>query len=94
MNPSQAAQLAAEVLVHLSQRPDQLLAFLEATGLAPDDLRGLAQSPDLAAAILDHVLQSDATVLDCAEALGVPPARLMQARTALAGPGSYGWSVD
>lgn len=94
MNSSRAAQLAAEVLVHLSQRPDQLLAFLEATGLAPDDLRGLAQSPDLAAAILDHVLQSDATVLDCAEALGVPPARLMQARTALAGPGSYGWSVD
>ncbi|SCY60427.1 DUF3572 family protein [Paracoccus tibetensis] len=94
MNPSQAALLAAEVLVHLAQRPDQFLAFLEATGLAPDDLRGLAQSPDLAAAVLDHVLQSDETALDCAEAVGVPPARLMQARTALAGPGSYGWSVD
>lgn len=86
--------LAAEVLLHLSGQPDQLLAFLEATGLSPQDLRGLARSPELSAALLDHLVQSDEAVLDCASALGIRPADLMAARTALAGPGSYGWSID
>lgn len=94
MTPDRAMALAADVLVHLSQHPDRLIAFLEATGLSPQDLRRLAQSPELSAALLDHLVQSDDAVLDCAAALNIRPAELMAARTALAGPGSYGWSVD
>lgn len=94
MTPERAAQLAADALVHLSRHPDRLLAFLETTGLSPQELRGRALSPELLASLLDHLLQTDEAVLDCAAALGVRPQDLMAARTALSGPGSYGWSVD
>lgn len=94
MTPARARQVAADALLHLAERPDQLLAFLEASGLSPEDLRLRMRSPELCAAVLDHVVQTDATALDFARALGIAPRELMAAQTALAGPGSYGWSID
>ena len=89
-----ALRLSEDVLLHLSERPDQLLAFLRSSGLAPEDLRRQAGSAELAAALLDHLVADEAALLDCAAAIGRRPAELMAARTVLSGPGSYGWSVD
>lgn len=94
MTPDQALRLATDVLLHLADDPAELGAFLQASGLRPEDLRQIAQEPGLAAALLDHLVQSDELILACARALNIPPRDIMAARTALAGPGSYGWSVD
>ena len=88
-----AQDLAMTVLLHMAARPDLIAGFLEASGLQPQDLRQAAGNPDIALHILDYLLEDDRRVLDAAAELQVAPGELMQARTALAGPGSYGWEI-
>lgn len=89
-----ALDLALSGLIYMTERPDLIAGFLDATGLRPDDLRGMARDPDLGLHVLDYLSQEDARLLDLAESLGLRPEDLMAARTALAGPGSHGWDVD
>ena len=89
-----AQELALSGLIYMTERPELIAGFMGATGLRPDDLRGMARDPDLALHVLDYLAQDDARVLDAAEALGVRPEDLMAARMMLAGPGSHGWDVD
>ena len=56
-------------------------------------MRRAAGDPDIALHVLDYLLEDDARVLDAAADLNIKPGDLMAARTALAGPGSYGWEV-
>lgn len=88
-----AQDLATSALVYLAQRPDLIEGFLGQTGLEADDLRCVAGSPDIALHVLDYLLEDDRRVLDAAADMGIAPGDLMQARTALAGPGSYGWQI-
>ncbi|WP_347141026.1 DUF3572 domain-containing protein [Paracoccus sp. SSK6] len=88
-----AQELAMAALVYLAERPDLIGEFLGATGLQPQDLRKAASSPDMAVHVLDYLLEDDRRVMDAAAELGVSPGDLMHARTALAGPGSYGWQI-
>lgn len=88
-----AQELATAVLLHLAERPDLIQGFLGQTGLDAGALRKVATSPDIALHVLDYVLEDDRRVLDAARDVQVAPGDLMQARTALAGPGSYGWEV-
>lgn len=88
-----ARQLALDALLHLTEQPDLMADFLGQTGLRPADLRQVASSPDLALHVLDYLLEDDRRVLEVADHLQIRPTDLMRARTALAGPGSYGWQV-
>lgn len=88
-----AQELAMAGLLHLAAQPDLVEGFLAATGLEPGDLRRVAHSPDIALHVLDYLLEDDRRVLDAAAAMQVAPGDLMQARTALAGPGSHGWDI-
>lgn len=88
-----AHELAMVGLIHLAGQPDLIEGFLAATGLAPHDLRHAAQGGDIALHVLDYLLEDDRRVLEAAAALQVAPGDLMQARTALAGPGSHGWDI-
>lgn len=88
-----AQELATSVLLYLVERPDLMEGFLGQTGLEAGDLRRVATSPDIAQHVLDYLLEDDSRVLEAAAELQVAPGDLMQARTALAGPGSYGWQV-
>jgi hypothetical protein len=88
-----AQNLATSVLIHMAERPDLMAGFLEASGLNPQDLRKVSSDPEIALHVLDFLLEDDRRVLDAAADLTIPPGDLMQARTALAGPGSYGWEV-
>ena len=56
-------------------------------------LAEVASAVDAARAGLDAFYDRHRRVLDAAADLTIPPGDLMQARTALAGPGSYGWDV-
>lgn len=88
-----AQDLAMTVLLYMADRPDLIGGFLETSGLQPQDLRRAAGDPDIALHILDFLLEDDRRVLEAAGDLEIRPGDLMAARTALAGPGSYGWEV-
>ncbi|WP_234855168.1 DUF3572 domain-containing protein [Paracoccus everestensis] len=88
-----AQDLAVTILLYIAERPDLIGRFLESSGLQPQDLRQAAGNPDIALHVLDYLLEDDARVLDAAADLNIKPGDLMAARTALAGPGSYGWEV-
>ena len=64
-----------------SRRAERLLAL---TGLSPAELRaGLGDARTLRA-LLDFLLDHEPDLLACAEALGVPPQRIVAARAAIA----------
>ena len=88
-----AQELATSALLYLAGRPELIEDFLAATGLQPQDLRQVATRPDMALHVLDYLLEDDRRVMDAASELGIAPGEMMHARTALAGPGSYGWQV-
>jgi len=61
-------------------RAGRLLAL---TGLAPDDLRDRLGDPSLLAAMLRFLEAHEPDLLACAEALGVAPTQLVEARRML-----------
>lgn len=61
-------------------RAERLLAL---TGLTPDDLRSRLGEPATLAAILRFLEAHEPDLLACAEALGTPPAALVEARRSL-----------
>jgi hypothetical protein len=61
-------------------RADRLLAL---TGLTPDDLRARLDDPALLAAVLRFLEAHEPDLVACAEALGVKPAQLVEARRRL-----------
>jgi len=63
-----------------ASRAERLLAL---TGLAPDDLRARLAEPAVLAAILRFLEAHEPDLLACAEALGVSPAELVEARRRL-----------
>lgn len=63
-----------------SARAERLLAI---TGITPDDLRQRATDPSLLAAILAFLEAHQPDLLACAEALGLPPERLVAAHEEL-----------
>ncbi|RMC37867.1 DUF3572 domain-containing protein [Paracoccus alkanivorans] len=89
-----ARELAVRALVHIADRPELASALLAGSGLKPEALRQAAESPDFCLHILDFLLEDDSRVLDFAQALAIRPEEVMAARTALGGPGSYGWEPD
>ncbi|MDN5567283.1 MAG: DUF3572 domain-containing protein [Paracoccus sp. (in: a-proteobacteria)] len=91
ISSERAHELATEILLALAERPDELGHFLGASGLQPDDLRQISRRPDIAVFLLDFVVESDDRIHEFAHALQLRPQDIMAARTALAGPGSYGW---
>ncbi|TFI60008.1 DUF3572 family protein [Sphingomonas parva] len=61
-------------------RAERLLAL---TGLAPDDLRSRLGDPSLLAAVIGFLESYEPDLVACADALGVPPAALIEARRRL-----------
>jgi hypothetical protein len=87
-----AEVLALNALGWLAGESEEIGAFLTATGLARGDLAALAREAGFLAAVLDFCLESDARVLACAAALGVPPTALAEARMALPGGSDPHWT--
>ena len=57
--------------------------FLDLTGIGTDELRSKASDPVLLAAVLRFLEAFEPDLLSVAEALGVPPAQLVEARRQL-----------
>ncbi|WP_265499947.1 DUF3572 family protein [Paracoccus beibuensis] len=93
-SPQQAHDIATRILIAMAERPDDLVRFLEGAGLQPSDLRAFSDRPDMALFLLDFLVEEDNRLCDFADVVGMRPQDIMSARTALSGPGSYGWSAD
>jgi hypothetical protein len=78
--PDALALAALGWILQETGRADRLLAL---TGLTPENLRAQLGEPALLAAILRFLEAHEPDLLACAEALGVAPARLVEARRSL-----------
>ena len=65
--------------------PARAARMLALTGLTPDDLRDRLGDPSLLAAVLLFLEAHEPDLVACAEALGISPARLVEARRSLEG---------
>jgi hypothetical protein len=63
--------------------PSRAQRLLALTGLTPDDLRDRLGDPTLLAAVLGFLEAHEPDMLACAEALGIAPLALVEARRRL-----------
>jgi hypothetical protein len=66
--------------------------FLGQSGASPDDLRRGATDPAFLASVLDFILMDDAWVVDCAMAIGLQPAQIVEIRQGLPGGDLPNWT--
>lgn len=86
------ADIAHTALGWLAADPRRIGAFLDATGLAPGDLRALAGTAGFQAAVLDHLLGDERMLLAFCADTGVPPEAPGRARAALPGGDLPHWT--
>jgi hypothetical protein len=82
--PRQAAEmLAIGALAFIAEQPDQLAAFLAATGLTAEGIRDAAQQPGFFAGVLEHMLADEKLLVTFADSAGIDPGEVARARNAL-----------
>jgi hypothetical protein len=82
-NREEAETLALSALGWTLSDGDRAARFLALTGLAPEDLRDRLGDRSFLAATLAFLEAHEPDLLACADALGVPAAQLVEARTVL-----------
>ena len=85
MQSSAAQTLALKALTHLAGDREDLLRFLNISGLEPDDLKQRAGDPELLAAVIDFLLSDEALCTGFLAAEKIDPKTLHAARRALPG---------
>src|SRR5271169_5537904 len=81
-----AETLAVQALAFIAEDPERLGAFLAASGIGPEAIRGAAREPGFLAGVLDHMLGDESLLLAFADSAGLDPASIARARRALGGP--------
>ena len=83
---------ALSILAWLAGNDELFPVFLGATGASTEDARARAAEPEFLASVVDFVLMDDAWVIDCAQAIGLPPEQIPQIRAALPGGNLPTWT--
>ena len=92
-NAQQSAQILALTVLTWVLGQDELVgAFLNATGAAPQDMGGLAQTPLFQGAILDFLMEEDARVIAFCDDHQLPYTAIQTARAALPGAQYMHWT--
>ncbi len=92
MNRERAETLALEALAHVVQDDRLGPAFLDTTGVVPQDLAARAGDVDVMIAILTFLMQDDRRILDFCQATGRQPDEPAQALAALPGGTPVHWT--
>lgn len=93
MSGQESAEIAGlQALGWLVSQPDMLGAFLNASGAGQGDLARLARDPGFLAALVDFLMEDDARVIACCDALGWPYTALRDARAGLPGGLNPHWT--
>jgi hypothetical protein len=82
-NPHDPEALALAALVWTVSDGERAQRLLAVTGLAPDDLRSRLGDPAVLAAALGFLEAHEPDLVACADALGVRPSDLVEARRRL-----------
>jgi hypothetical protein len=80
-----AKTLAVEALAFIAEEPRALARFLDASGIAADEIRTAARTPGFLAGVLEHMLSDESLLLAFAERAGINPAEVGQAARTLGG---------
>jgi len=80
-----AETLALQALAWLAASDDELIRFVEASGVGTDELRARAGEADVLRAVLDFLLAEDARLLAFCAAHGIEPKDVHMARHVLDG---------
>lgn len=86
-----AEHVAVQALSFIAGDPEQLGAFLSATGIGPDKLRGAARQPEFLAGVLNFLAADEQLLLRFAEHAGFEPVHVGAACRVLGGDG---WERD
>lgn len=89
-----AEDLALQALIFVASDDEMVAQLLAASGIAPDALRQAARDSDFLRHVLDFLCEDDQRILAFAAQQSLRPEQIIAARTALSGPGSYGWEPD
>ena len=93
MTGNDAAEvLAIRALGWMAAEEEPLAQFLNATGMSRDQIPALAGDPRFLAAVVDFLLEQDARVIACCDALGERYEALRDARAALPGGRDPHWT--
>ena len=76
MNLEAAETLALQALTFLLSEPQRLSRFLSLTGMASQELRAAATSPELQAATLEYLLSDESLLLTFCHEAGADPATI------------------
>ena len=83
MTPDQASDIAISGLQFIAGDVEELSRFVALTGIAPDEFRVLASTPEFMAAILDFFLGNEATLLAFSAQANIAPQAIRTARYTL-----------
>ncbi len=86
LSKDESEALALQVLAFLLSDSKQISRFLALTGIAPQDLRDVATSPDLQAATLEYLLSDESLLLTFCQEAAIDPAIVAPAHILLTGP--------
>ena len=88
----EAAELMAiQGLGHIASDDELISRFMAMTGVEPGDFRRLASERSFLVAVLDFLGGHEPDLLSFADAAGVAPERVVEARHRLAGPDHAGY---
>lgn len=92
MKADRAELVAIQALGHIAAEEDLLFAFVDLTGLAPDELRARAGEPEILGGVLDFILMDDKRLLAFCDAVNLKPEVPIAARRVLPGGEEVHWT--
>jgi hypothetical protein len=92
MKADQAEFVAIQALGHIAGEEDLLFAFVDHTGLSPDELRARAGEPEILGGVLDFILMDEKRLLEFCGAANLRPEIPGIARRLLPGGEEVHWT--
>jgi hypothetical protein len=80
-----AETLAVQALAFIAEDTERMSGFLNATGVAPDQIRSAARESGFLAGVLDHMLGDESLLIAFADSAALDPSEVARARSALGG---------
>lgn len=92
MKADQAELIAIQALGHIASEEDLLYAFVDISGLSPDDLRSRAGEPEILGGVLDFILMDEHRLITFCETVRLHPEMPGIARKLLPGGEEVHWT--
>ncbi len=85
MERVQAEVIGLQALTHMAKYEEILIAYIELSGITPEELRNSADNPATLGSILDYFLQNEKKLISFCQAENIEPEQISKARQLLPG---------